>query len=121
MKRVGALAALALIAGCNGLLDLDPAHVDPSIGTSSGGSAGANSAEAGATDAAGNGGQPGEPLSLCAQYCQAVTDGCVGDMAQYTDLDACLTECSYFPEGEPGDKEGNSINCRLGYALRAPS
>lgn len=114
MKRFGFVWLLALLGACNGLLDLDPAHLDPSI---AGGNAG--SAAGGAPDGAA--GAATEPPSLCARYCDAVMAACVDGRAQYTDLDACLTECAYFPEGSAGDNTGNTLNCRLNYALKAPS
>jgi hypothetical protein len=110
--KVG-LALLALVAGltsCNGLLDLDPAHVDPALG--------ARDTGAGAS---GSGGDASQAPSLCEQYCSAITEGCTGERTQYTDRDACLAACPLFPQGNPGDTSGNSIQCRLGYALKAPS
>jgi hypothetical protein len=102
---------LGIVSGCNGLLDLDPAHVDPAIG-----------AKVVDPGAAGAGGESAAPeASLCEQYCGAVTDGCTGERTQYTNLEACLAACPFFPEGTAGDDSGNSIQCRLNYALKAPS
>jgi len=115
VKHFCALALLGLLAGCNSLLDLQPAHVDPSI-TAAGGS----TAEAGAASA-GDAGAPSGRASLCEQYCAAVMTGCTGEHTQYTDLDACLSECPYFAEGSPEDTSGNTLYCRLNYALKAPS
>ena len=124
MKAWRPLPLLALLAGCNGILDLDEAHLDPALpsvgsgGTSSGGirnQAGEPAADAGAA------GEPAVVLSLCEQYCNAITDGCTGDRTQYTDRDACLVTCPSFPEGLPGDTGINTLQCRLNYALKAPS
>jgi hypothetical protein len=113
--RTLGVVVLGLLAGCNGLLDLDEAHLDPAIGATSmaGSSSGAE---------AGEGGEAGAPpASPCEQYCKAVTLGCTGDNTQYTDFDACLVTCPYFPEGNPGDVSGNTLYCRLNYASKAPS
>jgi hypothetical protein len=112
VKAVRALAWLALLSGCNGLLGLDEAHLDPTLVGSGGSDGGAPGGE---------GGAPGTEASLCEQYCDAITQGCTGDSAQYTDRDACLGACPSFPEGAPGDTNVNSLYCRLGYALKAPS
>jgi hypothetical protein len=108
---LGVVPLLGALSGCNSLLDLDRPHLDPNIG--------ARVAEAGAPGA---GGEPGQlPPTLCEQYCGAVTDACTGERAQYTNLDACLAACPFFPEGEAGDENINSLQCRLSYALKAPS
>ena len=113
MKRIGALTLLGLLVGCNSLLGLDPAHLDPSLGLESKGDADASSG--------GEAGAPAVAASLCEQYCAAVMTGCTAGDTQYTDLDACLSECPYFPEGGEGDTSGNTLHCRLNYALKAPS
>ena len=114
------VALLALLAGCNGILDLDEAHLDPALASAgSGGGSGNQGGEPAAE--AGAGGEPAAVLSLCEQYCNAITDGCTGDSTQYTNRDACLVTCPSFPEGLPGDTGVNSLQCRLNYALKAPS
>ena len=75
---------------------------------------------AGGGSAAGGGGAP-EGGSLCERYCDAVITGCTDTHTQYIDRDACLATCQDFPEGAPGDATGNTVNCRLKYALKAPS
>jgi hypothetical protein len=113
---------LGLLVGCNAVLGLEDAHVDSSIGKAGSGEAGsagtAGGGNAGSDSSAGAGGAPAD--SLCERYCQAVTKGCVDTHAQYTDLAACLAMCPLYPEGTPGDVSGNSINCRLDFALKAP-
>ncbi len=94
-------SVLALF-GCSTVLDLEDAHLDPSIGSLAGGA----------------GGQDAGP-SPCAQYCDAIMSGCTDERAQYTDLAACLRICPLFPEGTPGDASGNSLQCRLNYARKA--
>lgn len=105
MNALRTLPLLALLASCNSLLDLEEAHVDPSL--TSGGSGGSNAAagspaQGGSPSAAGDGGAPPVEQTLCEQYCTAITDGCKGDRTQYTDIDACLLTCPAFSEGEPG-------------------
>lgn len=91
----------------------------PSGGFAGTGIAGAESAgAAGDGDAAGAGGA-GELPSLCEQYCTAVTDSCTGAFAVYTSFDTCLAVCAAMPEGAPGDRNGNSVQCRLRAALVA--
>jgi hypothetical protein len=129
VKALRLLPLLAALVGCNSLLELDEAHLDPSIGQSgasgslgAGGSAGANtSGSGGSAVAGGEGGMPDEPATACERYCEAVTEGCTGDSTQYTDYDACLVTCPYFPLGTEGDTTGNTLQCRLNYALKAPS
>jgi hypothetical protein len=108
--RLRSLLLLGALTACNGLLGLDEAHLDPTLGA--GGDAASGAAGAGA------GSEAGTP---CERYCQAVTDACTGDNAQYTDLEACLLTCPQFPEGSPEDTEGNTLACRLNYALKAPT
>lgn len=115
MKLLHVAPVLAALIGCNAVLDLDPAHLDPGIGAS--GVSGAAASGVGG----GDGGAGPEPVSICERYCRAITDGCTDESTQYTDYDACLATCPYFPEGEPGDTSGNTLNCRLGYALKAAS
>lgn len=117
MKRFASLLAVASLVACNGLLDLDEAYVDSSIGAA-GVANGGSSAAAGAAA----GGEPGAPLgSPCERYCEAITEACTGDSTQYTDLEACLLTCPDFAEGSADDMEGNTLGCRLNYALKAPS
>ena len=126
LRSVGALClAVGALFGCSQVLGIEEAHVDPTIDgqTSAGGSAsvlaegtaGSQSTPVLDGDAASDAG------SLCDRYCAAVTAGCTDTQSQYIDLAGCLASCGYFPEGSPGDTEGNSINCRLTYAEKASS
>lgn len=126
MRALRLLPLLAVLAGCNSLLELDEAHVDPDIGKSGASATLATSGAGGSSDAgssaeSGAGGMPEKPATLCEQYCEAVTEGCTGERTQYTDYDACLVTCPYFPEGTAGDTTSNTLQCRLNYALKAPS
>jgi hypothetical protein len=43
--------------------------------------------------------------------------------AQYKDMASCLGSCAAFPDGMPGDEDGNSVACRTyhaGVAAQAP-
>ena len=103
------------------------------LGGANGAGAGTPTDEGGATGvvhpaAGGDGGAAGRgegpeipPVPLCERYCDAILTGCTDEHAQYIDRDACLAACADYPEGTPGDKSGNSINCRLTYASKASS
>jgi hypothetical protein len=119
VKRALLLLCLGSVA-CNSVLELDEAYVDPSIAASRAGSAAAPETEAGASGA-GGAGADASAEAPCQQYCRVITESCVGEEAQYTDLDACLAACPLFPEGTAGDTVGNSLGCRLTQALRASS
>lgn len=116
MNLLRVVPLLVALGGCNSLLDLDAAHLDPSIGE-----AGGTTGESGAPSSSGGEGGAPEAASICEQYCRAITDGCTEETTQYTDYDACLVTCPYFPEGARGDTTGNTLNCRLNYALKAAS
>ncbi len=80
---------------------------DPAL-AAAGGKAGA-AAEVGA---GGAGGATDAP-SVCERYCTAVMQNCTAAFAVYTSLDTCLAVCAALPEGMPGDRAGNSVQCRL--------
>jgi hypothetical protein len=67
---------------------------------------------------AGAGGS-GPAISLCEQYCNTITQYCVGTALQYKDRDQCLAVCKLFPQGAVGDPDGNTIACRTKYAGKA--
>jgi hypothetical protein len=71
-------------------------------------------------EAGGTGGDPPPPSSLCQTYCAAITANCTGDLAQYTDLEACLAVCDALPEGWD-DNGSNTVRCRLEQAEKATS
>ncbi len=144
---VGPVVALG---GCSQILGMEDGHLDASLAApmGSGGSGVAgkggvtgNDGEAGTFASAGgtvalpeqggapavaglggDGGQPPtEPESLCNQYCSNVMDGCTGEHAQYIDFAACQLSCARLPEGLADARNGNTVNCRLTYAKKAPS
>lgn len=90
--------------------------------TSSGGatpvdSAGAGAGGAGAGGDVGSAGAP--PVSLCADYCDQITQYCLDDSLQYKDHAQCMTVCQSFPNGATGDDDTDTVACRLKYAMKA--
>jgi len=114
VSRARRLAPLALVAlsACAQVLGIDEAHVDPSLSGAAGSSA-EDTARL-ARDAGQN-----ADTTLCTQYCDAIMQGCPDAHAQYVSEAACLASCADLPAGTPGDLNGNTINCRLTYALKA--
>jgi hypothetical protein len=121
---------ISMVAACSQVLGIEEAHVDPTLdgqgdaGAAAAlaqGSSGSASPMASAFDDAGDAVTDAGAGTLCDQYCTAVTAGCADTHSQYIDLAACQASCGYFPEGSPGDTEGNSVNCRLTYAQKASS
>jgi len=68
----------------------------------------------------GQGGEPAAEASLCERYCTAVTENCTESFAVYTSYDACIAVCSALPEGAPGDRDVDTVHCRLHAAANAP-
>jgi hypothetical protein len=192
--RPAALTALVLL-GCNQLLDVQDAHVDPTLdpvnagkggagstsdagtagtlgGSGNGGAAGgtggtdtetggegnddggappssggkgsggdgAHAAHGGSSGSAatgsggaGNGGTgntttgeggTGEPtLTLCERYCDAVMTNCKARYEQYSEFSHCVNVCRTMEPGEPGDRDKDTVECRLrqaGFAATEP-
>lgn len=63
---------------------------------------------------------PDEP-GLCERYCDQVTRVCKGKYEQYRTFDQCVRVCKLLPAGEEGDKETNSVGCRMRQAELAES
>src|SRR5690606_18163724 len=55
----------------------------------------------------------------CEDYCGAIMSNCTGSNAQYADMDECLALCgaSGWGAGEVGDKDGNTLQCRITHAV----
>jgi hypothetical protein len=85
------------------------------------GSAGTNAQASAGESAAGSGGDTAGEEPLCERYCSAIMAGCSQEHAQYIDRDGCLAACAKLAAGAPGDRTGNSIQCRLTYAMKANS
>jgi hypothetical protein len=79
------------------------------------GAGGATAGNAGASGEAGEGGAggAGESPSLCEQYCTAVMQSCTEAFAVYTSFETCLAVCAAMPAGAPGDRNVNTVQCRL--------
>jgi hypothetical protein len=87
----------------------------PIAGDEAGGAGGQVSALG---EAGGAGSSAGE-LGVCAQYCSAVQSNCTGSFAVYTSAAACLAVCAELPEGTLGDRNANTVHCRLRAAVAA--
>jgi hypothetical protein len=110
-KLVRLVLPFSLLAGCAGVLGIEDAQLEKN--TASGGS-GSGSGGASGTDA-------GDSASiLCTAYCTAVMTNCADPaQKQYVSTDECLAVCKAFPPGKRGDTNGNTVECRLHYALLA--
>jgi hypothetical protein len=122
MVKLIRLSFVLLGAGCESLLGLEEAAVDPDTGMTEdpagdqGGEGGS-----GASDPSDGGGGAGGEAPICEQYCEAVMAGCTGEFAVYGDEAACHAVCAAMPLGNPGDAGGNTVECRLTHAKSASS
>jgi hypothetical protein len=91
-RFVPVIAASAVVA-CNAILGIDDAHVDP---------------------------RTVESLS-CANYCASIMTRCTGVQAEYTSKDVCEAMCSQLDPGRLGEKQNDSLACRLTYLKQAES
>lgn len=62
---------------------------------------------------AGEGGSGDDPAPLCERYCEAVLSNCEGSYEQYRNLEQCMGTCTRLPAGSPGDRDVNTIECRM--------
>lgn len=86
----------------------------------SGGKGGASNAGTGNTTE-GDGGS-GEPeVTLCEQYCDAVMTNCKGRYEQYREFSQCVEVCQRMTPGKPGDRDVDTVECRLRQANFAES
>lgn len=97
-----ALATIAPLAGCNEVLGIEEARLDPAIEGGQGRQAG----QAGA-----------DPV--CTAYCQVTMQNCTGDLQQYPTLEICLAMCSVLDNGPANDLSGNTVECRANHAKLA--
>lgn len=91
----------AALSSCDQVWGIESARLDPTLGS------------------AGQAGSSASPS--CEAYCNAVTNNCTGNNAQYGDLKTCLDVCAVIPEGSPNDMHVNSVQCRLKMAQSAPA
>jgi hypothetical protein len=48
----------------------------------------------------------------CELYCTVVMGACTGELAQYDDMDQCMTICAALPQGTVEDLDENTVGCR---------
>jgi len=66
--------------------------------------------------------QPTNPeLERCESYCEQVTRVCKGKYEQYRTFDQCIQVCKRLPSGQDGDKDVNTVACRMRQAEQAES
>lgn len=80
---------------------------------------GSQASAGGPTNAAGGAG-PDVP-DVCERYCDQVTRVCKGKYEQYRTFDQCVRVCRLIPAGAEGDKDTNTVGCRMRQAELAES
>lgn len=100
-RKRNVLAAILWIpaaVACASILDIQTAKVDPLLnqGDSGGG-------------------------SLCERYCAAIQAACAPGTGfqQYTSTSVCLKICEQIEPGSESDDSGNTVGCRMNYAMSA--
>jgi hypothetical protein len=64
---------------------------------------------------------PAPTVDPCTSYCSEITAACTGDKRQYRDEAECHTACALLPPGAEGDKDVNTVGCRLRAARVKPA
>lgn len=59
------------------------------------------------------------PPDTCEQYCTDIMAFCIEDALQYQDAQICKEACYELGSGQPGDRAGNSVECRRSYLADA--
>ena len=113
---IGAVMSIATIGGCNGLLGITEATVDPSIAGDASSSSDATSSDSAALDS----GTPdtGDPYT-CDSYCTNIMQNCTLDNQEYINRNVCLAMCSHFEPGVAGEQEHDSLACRVYHTTAA--
>lgn len=62
---------------------------------------------------------PAKKKTLCETYCDTLSANCNGSFEQFVSRDTCLDYCAKLDPGQSGDQNGNTVNCRLHYAMSA--
>jgi hypothetical protein len=108
-------AGAPLFAACNAVLGIEEATVDPDLGL------GGASGDGGTASSSGNGGGGGGQSDelTCLNYCDVIDANCREINAEYISQEVCVAMCNTFDKGQPGDSTGDSLACRLHYALKA--
>lgn len=60
-----------------------------------------------------------DPLR-CEDYCSAISDSCQDLDEQYPTQLACKDLCELMTPGQAGDAQGNTLECRMTWAIEAP-
>jgi hypothetical protein len=102
-------AASGAVLGCNGILGIDSADLDPTFGVDSGPSG----SDAG-TDAS-----DGAIPQTCDFYCNTIQQNCTGIDQEYTDTPTCLAMCQNFDPGFATDTMTDSLGCRIYHSMAA--
>lgn len=55
----------------------------------------------------------------CADYCDLISEHCLGALAQYSDRNSCLSTCQAMPLGDATTHAGHTIMCRTFTAATA--
>jgi hypothetical protein len=106
MRRLSLVLCCVALAACGSGNSPQP---------TGGGGAGGVDGAAGAT-----GGNPGGPATpTCAAYCDAVQAACSAGRQQYGDFTTCMTACAAFPVGMAADTSGDTLGCRIHFAVLA--
>lgn len=115
------LAALVLASGCNAVLGIEAAEVDPALGTTgAAGNAAGNTGASGSSGAAGTAGAAGSTGgTACDRYCDDAAGNCKQDNAVYTSRSVCMLMCANFEPGVDGETDKDSLACRAYHAKAA--
>jgi hypothetical protein len=97
----------ALLAGCNAVLGITSATVDPTLSVSA------------TADASGSDSAPA-PFS-CGAYCGKIAQSCSNTDQEYTSAATCEAMCSHFDPGVPGEQTNDSLACRISQTNLAAS
>jgi hypothetical protein len=106
---LGCLAVTAGAFGCNAILGIGAATLEP----------GDSGVDTGGNDA-GDAGPPGQ--LTCDNYCNVIMQNCTGTNAEYLTNDICLAMCPAFEVNlTVADTMDNTLGCRLFHANLAAS
>ncbi|MCA9713595.1 MAG: hypothetical protein KC468_02760, partial [Myxococcales bacterium] len=66
----------------------------------------------------GDGDGDGDGDVSCQSYCELYLSACA-DLSEYDNMDSCMANCWQWPEGDPGDIDVDSLQCRYYHATVA--
>jgi hypothetical protein len=109
MLRAFVLAGAAFtVLGCNGILDIQAAQVDPTFVPDGG--------------LVSDGGFPFDAADIsCDHYCTIIQQACTGGFQEYLTKEVCVQMCPQFDIGIPGEQANNTLSCRQYHANAALS